>query len=460
MPCWKKPIGWASASGCASHESRSGMTSTTAVHVTTARPAGTARAVIAASIGNMLEWYDFTVYAAFAIYIAHNFFPSNDPSVDLVKTFLAFGVGFVVRPIGAILIGLYGDRAGRKAALTLTILMMAGGTLIIAISPIYAVIGLGAPVLLLTGRVLQGFSAGGEVGGAAAFLVENASPDKKGIYASWLQASMGMSNILGALVALSVTGLLAPEQVMAWGWRIPFAIGLLIAPVGLFLRKTLHETPAFEAEKLRQKAEAQPPDSPLIVIFRDYWRQLLIGLGFSILWAVAVYTLMIFGPVYVQDAFHFTPPQAQRASFIGNFFLVAACFVSGAISDRIGRRKMLTIGAALLLIAVLPLYAWLQAAPTPGALIIVQTTFCILVGTFVGVAPAALSELFPTGVRSTGMSLVYNTAITVFGGFAPALLTDITQRGTRLVLAPAWYVMIAAFLALITLPFLGTAKTK
>jgi MHS family proline/betaine transporter-like MFS transporter len=212
------------------------MTSATIDRSTATRPTGTARAVVAASIGNMLEWYDFTVYASFAIYIAHNFFPSNDPSIDLLKAFLAFGVGFIVRPIGAIIIGIYGDRAGRKAALTLTILVMAAGTLIIAAAPIYAVIGFGAPLLLLTGRILQGFSAGGEIGGAAAFLVENASADRKGIYASWLQASMGMSNILGALVAMSVTALLAPDQIMSWGWRIPFMVGLLIAPVGLVLR--------------------------------------------------------------------------------------------------------------------------------------------------------------------------------------------------------------------------------
>jgi len=269
---------------------------------------------------------------------------------------------------------------------------------------------------------------------------------------------MGTSNILGALVAMSVTSLLTPDQVTAWGWRIPFAIGLLIAPVGLILRKTLHETAVFEAEQARTKIVARPLASPLTRVFRDYWRQLLVGLGFSILWAVAVYTLMIFGPVYVQDAFHFTPPQAFRATFIGNFFLVAGCFLSGAVSDHIGREKMLTEGAALLFVGVLPLYAWLQASPTPATLILVQTAFCILVSSFVGVAPAALSELFPTGVRATGMSLVYNTAITVFGGFAPALLTDITQRGTRLVLAPAWYVMAAALLALIALPYLGKAR--
>ena len=208
------------------------MTSTTIESASAVKPSGTARAVVAASIGNMLEWYDFTVYASFAIYIAHNFFPSNDPSIDLLKTFLAFGVGFVVRPVGAILIGLYGDRAGRKAALTLTILMRAGGTLIIAAAPVYAVIGFGAPVLLLAGRVLQGFSAGGEVGGTTAYLLETGDPKERGRIASWLEASMGMANILGALAAFSVTTLLSPAEVRSWGWRLPFIAGLAIAPVG------------------------------------------------------------------------------------------------------------------------------------------------------------------------------------------------------------------------------------
>src|SRR5271156_1762972 len=177
----------------------------------------------------MLEWYDFTVYALFAGYIAANFFPGDDENTGRIKTFLFFGLGFVVRPLGAILIGNFGDRAGRKAALTLTILLMAAGTGFIAFSPTYATLGIGAPLLLLLGRILQGFSAGGEIGGATAYLLESADPDQRGRVASWLEASMGMSNILGALVAFSVSAFLSTAQVQSWGWRIPFLIGLAIA---------------------------------------------------------------------------------------------------------------------------------------------------------------------------------------------------------------------------------------
>lgn len=431
------------------------MTATAFGYAQEGKPVGTARAVVAASIGNMLEWYDFTVYAFFAVYIAQCFFPGNAPGVDLLKAFLAFGVGFVVRPLGAILIGAYGDRTGRKAALMLTILVMALGTLVIAIAPSYAAIGVGAPLLLLAGRILQGFSAGGEIGGAAAFLVEHAPADKKGIFGSWLQASMGMSNILGALVAVSVTTLLSPDQLREWGWRIPFILGLMIAPAGLFLRRTLQETPHFQEELDRRRKDARLAAPPLMKIFRDHGRSLLIGMGFSILWAVAVYVLNIYTPIYVQKAFKFTGSQAFTASLIGYVLFVVGCFASGALSDLIGRRTMLAIGAILLLVGVLPLYMWLQASPTTMVLIIVQSAFCIMVASFVGVAPAALSELFPTGVRSTGMSLVYNTAITVFGGFAPAILTWFTQRSGGSVFAPAWYVMSAAILALIAIPFLG-----
>ncbi len=189
------------------------------------------RAILAASLGNLLEWYDFAVYAAFAIYIGANFFPHDSPAAGLVSAFLVFGLGFVIRPLGAILIGIYGDRAGRKAALTATILIMACGTLIIAAAPTYAAIGLGAPLVLLAGRVLQGFSAGGEIGNAAAFLVEHAPPTRKALFTAWLQASMGMSNILGALVAFTITSLLPQSEIVRWAWRVPFFIGLAIVPM-------------------------------------------------------------------------------------------------------------------------------------------------------------------------------------------------------------------------------------
>jgi MHS family proline/betaine transporter-like MFS transporter len=419
------------------------------------------RAIVAASVGNMLEWYDFTVYALFAAYVARNFFPpGDDPTANLLKAFLAFGLGFVVRPLGAVLIGNYGDRAGRKASLTLTILLMAAGTGTIAFAPTYAAIGIGAPLLLLVGRVLQGFSAGGEVGGATAFLAENAPPERRGVVTSWLEASMGMANILGALAAFSVTTLLSSEQVQAWGWRIPFLFGLLILPAGLFLRRTVHETATFQAEAERRRHDARATKSPLVETFASHKRELLIGFGVCILWATAVYVLIVYLPVYVQLTFGFNAHQAFGASLVANVAFVACCVIFGAVSDRIGRRAMLLISAALLFVCVLPLFLLLQAYPTTATLVGVLTAFCVLVASFVGVAPAAISEIFPTGVRSTGTSIVYNGAFTIFGGFAPVILTWFTHQPGGSVFAPAWYVMFAAAVASIAIPFLSDQRLR
>jgi MHS family proline/betaine transporter-like MFS transporter len=419
--------------------------------------------VFATALGNLLEWYDFTVYALFAPVIAANFFPpSDDPTTPLLKSFLVFGLGFLVRPLGAVIIGNYGDRAGRKAALMLTLGLMGLGTGVIALAPTYASIGVWAPLLLLAGRVLQGFSAGGEVGGATAYLLESAQPHERGRVASWLQASMGLSNIAGALAAFLIAAFLAPDQVRAWGWRIPFLAGLSIAPVGLMLRRALTETDAFTAlaaarSQATARSQANARSAPLLQLLRDHGRRLSIGFCVAVLWAVAVYVLMIFLPTYVQrrDTFDFTASQAFGASLIGNCLFVIGCVSFGALSDRIGRHRSLSWSAAALLLCVLPLLLWLKAEPSSATLIIVQSALCILVASFVGVAPAALSEIFPTAVRSTGTSLVYNGAFMVFGGFAPAILTALTSRSGGSLYAPAWYVMFAAALALLAIPFLG-----
>ena len=416
---------------------------------------GINRAILAASVGNLLEWYDFSVYALFAIYIAANFFPHRDPALDLVKAFLVFGLGFVIRPLGAVLIGIYGDRAGRKAALTLTILIMAGGTLIIAAAPSYAAIGIGAPLLLLAGRILQGFSAGGEIGSATAFLVEHAPSPRRGRYTAWLQASMGMSNILGALVAFAVTARLSAAEVTGWGWRIPFLFGLSIVPVGFYLRRTLEETPQFRAEAV-QRQETRAGAAPLGMVFREHSRSLLVGMGISILWAVAVYVLLIFMPVLAQKAFGFTATQAFGSSLIGNVVFVIGCFAFGALADRVGQARVLTIGVVLLLSGVLPLFQWLASSHSTVTLVLVLSAFGVMVSSFTSVAPMTLSSLFPTRVRATGVSIVYNAAITIFGGFAPAILTWLgTKSGS--VFAPAWYVVCAAVPAIIAIPFLRGA---
>jgi MHS family proline/betaine transporter-like MFS transporter len=434
---------------------------------TSTAPASPRGAIAAACIGNLLEWYDFTVYALFATYIARSFFPSNESGTALVKTFLTFGAGFIARPLGAVLIGAYGDRAGRKAALLLTIWIMAGGTLLIAVAPDYASIGVLAPWLLLLGRLLQGLSAGGEIGSASAFLVESASAGARGRLGAWQEASMGLSNILGALVAFTVSVTLSGDELQRWGWRIPFAVGLLIAPAGVLLRRSVRETAEFEAERARRRAVApgahtgpagQSADAPLRSLLRDHGAALMVGFGLSILWAVAVYVLNIYTPVYVQGAFGFTARQAFAASLIGNVFFVLTCLAAGRLSDRIGRATVLTAGALALLTAVLPLYLWLRAEPTTVVLVTVQSAFCVMVGTFVGVAPAALSDLFPTSVRSTGISLVYNGAFVIFGGFAPAILTWFTHRANGSAMAPAAYVICAAAVGLATMPFFARRR--
>lgn len=417
------------------------------------------RAVAAASIGNALEWYDFSIYAFFAIYFAGNFFNQTDPGVQLIEAFLAFGLGYVIRPLGALVLGTYGDRAGRKAALTLTISVMALGTLVIGVAPTYAAIGIGAPILIVCGRLLQGFSAGGEVGGAAAFLVEHAPANKKGKYASWLQASMGITNILAALVATCMTLAFTHDQIRDWAWRVPFLLGLAIVPVGLWLRRTLDETPVFQAEMERQRKEHRAQQLPLWQIVREYPKQLLMGTGLSILWVVSVYVLIIFLPTHAQRAWHFEGVQAFRASLIGNCLLVAGCVYAGALSDRFGRVRVLTVAALLLLVLVYPALLWLDASRSAVVLIVVQSGLCILVSLFTGVTPAALSELFPPQVRATGMSVAYNLASAIFGGFAPAILTWFYNR-TASPFGPAWYVMGAALISLAAIVGLSRSRVS
>lgn len=415
------------------------------------------RAVAAAAIGNALEWYDFSIYAYFAIYFASSFFNQSDSSVQLIEAFLAFGLGYVIRPVGALVIGSYADRVGRKAALTLTITIMAAGTLVIALAPTYAAIGIGAPILIVCGRLLQGFSAGGEVGGAAAFLVEHAPANKKGKYAAWLQASMGITNILSALVATCMTLLFSHEQISDWAWRIPFLLGMLILPVGLWLRYTLDETPHFKAEMERQKLDPSTPKAPLKQLLQDYPRQLLVGIGLSILWVVSVYVLIIYFPTHAQRAWGFEGSQAFIASLVGNCLLVVGCVCSGALSDRYGRIRVLWITTLLLLVGIYPALLILDELRSFAALVMVQTFLCLLVSLFSGVAPSALSEVFPTQVRATGMSVTYNTASAVFGGFAPAFLTWL-YNSTGNPFGPAFYVMGAALISLISLSCLGRLR--
>jgi MHS family proline/betaine transporter-like MFS transporter len=330
---------------------------------------------------------------------------------------------------------------------------MAAGSLCIAVAPPYAVIGLGAPLLILCGRLLQGLSAGGEIGGAVSFLVEHAPPERRGAYAAWLQSSMGVSNILGALTGATLSTLLTPEQLGSWGWRIPFVLGLSVAPVGLWLRASLEETPAFEAAE-RERGAAEPKH--LMTSLRDVFVErpgaLAIAAGISIVWVVAVYTLLLYMPTYMQRTLGFTPSQAFTASMVGNVAMAIGCVVAGRVSDRVGRVLTVRVGALLLLVATYPVLAWVVSARTVTALFIGQTLFCAIVSVFTGSVPAVLASLFPARLRSTGVSLTYNFAAVVFGGFAPAVLTFLTES-THNTMAPAFYVVAAAAVSLVALAF-------
>lgn len=418
-----------------------------------------ARAIMAASIGNALEWYDFTVYAFFAIYISRSVFAQSDPVSALVSAFLVYGVGFIARPVGAVILGAYADRSGRRAALTLALILMATGVLCIAVTPPYVVAGIGAPLLILCGRLLQGLSAGGEIGGAVSFLVEHAPPERRGAYAAWLQSSMAVSNILGALVGATLTSWLTPDQLGSWGWRIPFILGLSIAPVGLWLRAGLEETPAFEAQQRQPATEPKHLASSLRAVFAEQPGQLLISTGISIVWVIAVYTLVIYMPTYMQRSLGFAPSLVFSASIVGNVVMALGCIAAGTFSDRVGRLRTVRVGTLLILVLTYPVLAWVASERSVTSLFVGQTVFCALVSVFTGSVPAVVAALFPTRLRSTGVSITYNFAAVVFGGFAPAVMTFLTER-THNTMAPALYVVAAAAVSLLALTFVPRAAAS
>ncbi len=407
------------------------------------------KAVVASSFGNALEWYDFTVYAFFATYIAATFFQDGDDTQAMISTFLAFGVGFVARPVGSLVLGVFADRRGRKPALMLSLFTMALGVLVIAVTPSAATIGLAAPVLLLFGRLLQGFSAGGELGSAASYLVEHAPADRRSGYAAWLQASMGISNLLSAIAGLLVTSFFTESEILEWAWRLPFFAGLLLIPVGLYIRRQLPETAEFEAE-----AGTRSIGEMFGVLFREHWQALVAGFGFCVLWNGAVASVIVFGPTYyrISGGLGFSSQQTFLASFVGNIFFVVTCLVSGRLADRLGRRTVLTIAAVALAVVPVVMLWLVHSVSTVPVVLVVHSALCVCVALFVGVAPSTLPMAFAPEVRSSGVSITYNLAAICFAGFVPAWLTWADRAVS--VFSPALLMAGCAVLTLACIPWL------
>jgi MHS family proline/betaine transporter-like MFS transporter len=400
------------------------------------------QAVTAAVIGNVLEWYDFSVYAFVAVILSRKFFPPGDEVTALLSTFLAYGLGFVARPLGGIVIGRIGDTHGRKTALLITIAMMAIGTVLVGILPTYAAIGIAAPLLLVAARLMQGFSAGGEWGGSTAYIVEWAPAGKRGLYGSFQQLSVVAGLLLGSAVAATFNSVFTPEQMDAWGWRVPFLLGGILGPVGLWMRRTIDETPAYKKAIATPVPAAAGEATPLVMAARAF--------GFTIVWTVCFYVLLSYMPTYTQKFLKISASAALWANTIGLLVLMVFIPVMGALSDKIGRKPLLLACCIAFIVVPYPLFSFLVGGASYTQLILVQIVFAILISTFSGAGPAAIAEMFPTRTRSTWMTTGYALAVAIFGGFAPLISVYLIDRFDS-PLAHVFYLIAAAIVSTIVI---------
>ena len=404
--------------------------------------------ITAAVIGNALEWYDFIVFGFFTVVISRLFFPSDSQYASLLLTTGTFGVGFFMRPVGGILLGIYADRRGRKAALLMVITLMTVAIAMIAFAPTYAAIGIGAPLIMVLARLLQGFSAGGEFASATAFLTEIAPAGRRGLYGSWQMVGQGLAVLLGAILGTLLTRSLTPEALDSWGWRIPFLFGLIIGPVGLYIRRNLDETSAF-LQSNRSSAGQQGSGSVLM----SHVKEMLVCLGMVVSGTISFYVILIYIPTFARTQLHLPLDQAFLAQSIGLACEVALIPICGALSDFVGRKPVMITALVLDLLVTYPLFSWVSASPSFGALLTMQIILCGLFGVFNGPISTALAEQFPTRVRSTALAISYNIAVMLFGGFAQFFVTWlIAATGTPI--APAYYLMFGAAVGLLAALFL------
>lgn len=397
------------------------------------------RAVSAAVIGNVLEWYDFAIYGFVATIIAKNFFPGGDEVGALLATFATFGIGFVARPLGGIIIGRMGDTKGRKAALVLTMFMMALGTVGIGLIPNYSSIGILAPLLLVICRLLQGFAAGGEWGGATAFIVEWAPKGRRGFFGSFQQASVAGGLLLGSGVAALFSTVLTPDQMESWGWRLPFLLGFLLVPVGIYMRSNIEETPAY-----RDAQDAVPQDRT------PGWILAAKAFGFTILWTVSYYVILYYMPTFTQKYAGLSRTESLWSNTIGLVILVVTIPLMGAWSDRIGRKPLLLGCCLAFALLTYPLFSYMLSGVSLMHVIGVQLVFGLMIAMFSGPGPAAIAEIFPTNSRSTWMSTGYSLATSVFGGFAPFIATWLISA-TGSPISPTYYLILAAIASAIVI---------
>jgi MFS family permease len=406
-----------------------------------ARP-GLPGVIIAATIGNVLEWFDFLVYGFFAVTIAEVFFPANDPTVSLLATFGTFGLAYVVRPLGAVVVGTYTDRAGRKAGLTLSIGLMLIGTALMVVTPGYATIGIAAPIIITLARLLQGFSVGGEFGSAVAFLVEHGGK-RRGFSASWQWATTGIVSIIVSLFGLLLTTQLSHQQLLDWGWRVPYVFGLLVGPAGLYIRSRMTETPEFlEAEKA--------PRVPIIDLLRRHPVPILLALGASIV-SNSSYYLLLYVPTYGVKTLNLPAYTGFAATLVGGIILAVFSVIAGHWSDKtVPRTRLMLITAWLFLLTAYPSFWLMDAYPSLATAMFAVGFLNLIKAGYSGVLPSVLCEQFPVETRAVGVAFAFSTSVTIFGGFAPFVATWLIAK-TGDPLSPAYYLMVTSVLSIVAL---------
>jgi MFS family permease len=410
------------------------MTASDSPSVSAAHPGVSKVSVAAAVAGNVLEFYDFTTYTFFAVMIGQHFFPSKDPFISLILSIATFGVGFVTRPIGGIVIGALADRAGRKPAMMLTVALMAVGMLVIALTPSYATIGPIAPILVVFARLVQGFALGGEVGPASSFLIEASPPHQRGLYASWQLASQGLSAFIAGGLGLGLSLSLPDQAMQDWGWRIPFLVGVSIIPVALFMRSKLPETLDLSAPTTHHSLGAV-----LGSLFTAHARPVVLALLVISSGTIATYILN-YMTTYAITTLHMAQGISIAATLVLGLCTFAFSLLGGWLSDLVGRKPLLVLPRVIFTIAAYPAFMLMNAFKNAPTLLIV-TGLLASIGALGGaVSLVIIPESLPKSVRSSGFAVAYALAVTVFGGTAQLVVTWLI-RVTGDPLSPAWYLI-------------------
>jgi MHS family proline/betaine transporter-like MFS transporter len=403
------------------------------------------RSIIAVGIGNGLEFYDFAIFAALTPVISQLFFPSGDPLSAVLSTFAVFAVGFLMRPVGAVFFGRLADVRGRKVAMIVAVTVMGASTVFLGVIPVYAQIGIWAPIFLVIARMFQGLSVGGEFGTSATFLIEFAPSNRRGLYGAFAFFSATAGSVLGIFLVFVLNLFMSPDSIDSWGWRIPFLLSFPLLVLGFYLRQRVAESPEFQ----EAKTEEAHLKSPVLTVFKEHWRGILIAIGIVLGFATASSTVQVFLPSYIRTVIGLSPRVALASVLIATTVAIFMVLGFGHLADRYGTRPILVLASVLTVALPYPSLMVIGLGEL-GPAVLGQIILWIPVAAFGGAAPAAWAKMFPTRVRVSGFGIAYGFGTAIFAGSAPFIATWLIEL-TGNDMAPAWYMVVGGTLTLVVI---------